>query len=94
MRHVLASAQRAGARTNLISGPLLQLPLYQPENIERGDGARFLVAGWPTPLGAAINSAESVFDDEGICLVPRVGQILEFMAEEVMSFARPAGVRR
>jgi hypothetical protein len=38
-------------------------------------------------LGAAINSAESVFDEEGICLVPRVGQILELMAEEVMSFA-------
>jgi FMN reductase len=166
MRHVLAAAQRAGARTNLISGPLLQLPLYQPDNPERGEGARFLVAelaradgiivgspgyhgsisglvknaldyaedlrtdarpyfsgravgciataggwpgavntlgalrdivhalrGWPTPLGAAINSAESVFDGEGICLVPRVGQILDTMAEEVMSFARPAGPR-
>jgi FMN reductase len=46
--------------------------------------------GWPTPLGAAINSADSVFDEEGICLVPRVGQILELMAEEVMSFARQA----
>src|ERR1700732_4075050 len=44
MRHVLAAAQRAGARTNLISGPLLQLPLYQPENLDRGEGARFLVA--------------------------------------------------
>jgi FMN reductase len=167
MRHVLTSAQRAGARTNLISGSLLQLPLYQPENLERGDGARFLVAelaradgiiigspgyhgsisglvknaldyaedlrtdarpyfsgravgciataggwpgavntlsalrdivhalrGWPTPLGAAINSAESVFDDEGICLVPRVGQILDLMAEEVMSFARLAAPRQ
>ena len=32
MRHVLNAAQRAGARINLISGPLLQLPLYQPDN--------------------------------------------------------------
>jgi FMN reductase len=49
--------------------------------------------GWPTPLGAAINSAESVFDGEGICQVPRVGQILDMMADEVMSFVRPAGPR-
>jgi FMN reductase len=164
MRHVLSASQRIGARIKLISGPLLQLPLYQPENPERGAGARLLVAelaladgiiigspgyhgsisglvknaldyaedlrtdarpyfsgravgciataggwpgaintlsalrdivhalrGWPTPLGAAINSAESVFDDEGKCLVPRVGQVLDLMAEEVMSFALKQG---
>jgi FMN reductase len=164
MRHVLSVSQRIGARIKLISGPLLQLPLYQPENPERGAGARLLVAelaladgiiigspgyhgsisglvknaldyaedlrtdarpyfsgravgciataggwpgaintlsalrdivhalrGWPTPLGAAINSAESVFDDEGKCLVPRVGQVLDLMAEEVMSFALKHG---
>ncbi len=161
MLHVLKAAERSGARTALISGPLLQLPLYQPENAERSDGARSLVAqlaladgiiigspgyhgsisglvknaldyaedlrtdvrpyfsgravgciataagwpgavntlgalrdivhalrGWPTPLGAAINSAENVFDDSGRCLVPRVAQVLDLMAEEVMSFAR------
>ena len=48
--------------------------------------------GWPTPLGAAINSAESVFDEEGVCVVPRVGQVLELMAEEVMAFARQAAI--
>jgi FMN reductase len=163
MRHVLSAAQRAGARIGLISGPLLQLPLYQPENPERGEGARSLVAelaladgiiigspgyhgsisglvknaldyaedlrtdvrpyfsgravgciataggwpgaintlsalrdivhalrGWPTPLGAAINSAEMVFDEAGHCLVPRVGQVLDLMAAEVMGFARAA----
>jgi FMN reductase len=161
MRHVLAAAQRAGARINLISGPLLQLPLYQPENPERGEGARLLVSelaaadgiiigspgyhgsisglvknaldyaedlrtdsrpyfsgravgciataggwpgavntlgalrdivhalrGWPTPIGAAINSTETVFDDAGKCLVPRVGQVLDMMAQEVMNFTR------
>jgi FMN reductase len=160
MRHVLNASQRIGARIKLISGPLLQLPLYQPEIAERGESARLLVAelaladgiiigspgyhgsisglvknaldyaedlrtdprpyfsgravgciataggwpgaintlsalrdivhalrGWPTPLGAAINSAESVFDEAGRCLVPRVGQVLDLMAEEVMSFA-------
>ena len=164
MRHVLNATQRLGARIKLISGPLLQLPLYQPENAERGESARLLVAelaladgiiigspgyhgsisglvknaldyaedlrtdarpyfsgravgciataggwpgaintlsalrdivhalrGWPTPLGAAINSAESVFDEEGRCLVPRVGQVLDLMAEEVMSFALRRG---
>jgi FMN reductase len=161
MRHALNAAQRAGARIKLISGASLQLPLYQPENAERGEGARYLVAelsladgiiiaspgyhgsisglvknaldyaedlrtdarpyfsgravgciataggwpgaintlgalrdivhalrGWPTPLGAAINSAEAVFDDAGHCLVPRVGQVLDLMAAEVMDFAR------
>jgi FMN reductase len=47
--------------------------------------------GWPTPLGAAINSAETVFDEEGSCLVPRVAQVLDMMAQEVMSFARLVG---
>lgn len=167
MRHVLMAAQRAGARTNLISGPLLQLPLYQPENLNRGENARFLVnelaradgiivgspgyhgsisglvknaldyaedlradvrpyfsgravgciatasgwpgavntlgalrdivhalRGWPTPLGAAINSTENVFDEEGRCVVSRVAQILDTMAEEVMSFALSSGARR
>jgi len=161
MLYVLEAAERAGARTNLISGPMLQLPLYQPDNPARSDGARSLVAelamadgiilgspgyhgsisglvknaldyaedlrsdarpyfsgravgciataagwpgavntlsalreivhalrGWPTPLGAAINSAEKVFDEDGSCLVPRVGKLLELMADEVMSFAR------
>ena len=44
MRHVLNAAQRAGARTKLISGPSLQLPLYQPDNPERSEAARDLVA--------------------------------------------------
>jgi FMN reductase len=166
MLYALRAAERAGARTNIICGPMLQLPLYQPDNPERSDGARSLVAelaqadgiiigspgyhgsisglvknaldyaadlrtdvrpyfsgravgciataagwpgavntlsalreivhalrGWPTPLGAAINSAETVFDEEGSCLVPRVGQVLEMMAQEVMSFARAVGPR-
>jgi FMN reductase len=166
MVHVLSAAQRAGARTKLISGSLLQLPLYQPDNPERGEGARSLVAelaladgiiigspgyhgsisglvknaldyaedlrtdprpyfsgravgciataagwpgavntlgalrdivhalrGWPTPIGAAINSAENVFDENGTCLVPRVGQILDLIAGEVMSFARSVAAR-
>jgi len=161
MRHVLDAAQRAGAKTRLISGLALQLPLYQPDNPERSDAARALVAelaladgiiigspgyhgsisglvknaldyaedlrtdtrpylsgravgciataggwpgavntlgalreivhalrGWPTPLGAAINSAERVFDDEGRCQVPRVAEMLDIIAAEVMSFAR------
>jgi FMN reductase len=162
MRYVLAAAERAGARTKLISGSALQLPLYQPDNPERSDAACSLVAdlaladgiilgspgyhgsisglvknaldyaedlrtdvrpyfsgravgciataagwpgavntlgalrdivhalrGWPTPLGAAINSAEQVFDERGVCQAPRVAQMLELIAGEVLSFARP-----
>lgn len=161
MRHVLLAAQRAGARTKLISGSSLQLPLYQPENSDRSDAARDLVMelaradgiilgspgyhgsisgliknaldyaedlrsdkrpyfsgravgciataggwpgavntlgalrdivhalrGWPTPLGAAIISTEKVFGEDGSCLVPRVAQTLEMIADEVMSFVR------
>ena len=163
MRHVLAAAERAGARTKLISGPSLQLPMYEPGNPERSDGARELVAelaladgiilgspgyhgsisglvknaldyaedlrtdprpyfsgravgciataggwpgavntlgalrdivhalrGWPTPLGAAINSTEKVFDEQGVCQVPRVAQMLDVIAAEVISFIRTA----
>ena len=159
MQHVLNAADRAGARTRLISGPALQLPMYEPENPERTDAARDLVAqlaladgiilgspgyhgsisgliknaldyvedlrgdprpylsgravgciataggwpgavntlgalrdivhalrGWPTPLGAAINSSERVFDDVGRCIVPRVAQMLDLIAAEVMGF--------
>jgi FMN reductase len=159
MQYVLRTAQKAGARTRLISGPALELPMYQPDNSERSDAARDLVAqlaaadgiilgspgyhgsisglvknaldyaedlrgdarpyfsgravgciataggwsgavntlgalrdivhalrGWPTPMGAAINTSERVFDDSGGCLVPRVAQTLELMAVEVMSF--------
>jgi FMN reductase len=42
--------------------------------------------GWPTPLGAAINSSENVFDEAGNCLVPRVAQILDVIAAEVIGF--------
>ena len=161
MQHVLKAADRAGARTRLISGPALQLPMYQPENSDRSETARDLVAqlaladgiilgspgyhgsisgliknaldyaedlradirpyfsgravgciataggwpgavntlgalrdivhalrGWPTPLGAAINSSERVFDEHGECLVPRVAQILDVIADEVIDFLR------
>ena len=160
IQHVLAAAERAGARTRLISGSALQLPIYQPDTPERSEAARSLVAelaiadgivlgspgyhgsisglvknaldyaedlrgdprpyfsgravgciataggwpaavntlgalrdivhalrGWPTPLGAAINSAERVFDEEGACRIPRVAQMLETMAAEVLEFA-------
>jgi len=165
MRHVVNAVERRGARVKLISGQALQLPLYQPENSERSDDARALVAelaladgivigspgyhgsisglvknaldyaedlrndarpyfsgravgciataggwpaavntlnalrdivhalrGWPTPMGAAINSSEGVFDKSGACVSSRVAQILDLMAEEILSFrAAPTG---
>ena len=159
MQFVLDATARAGARTRLISGSALQLPIYQPDSDERGDAARDLVGqlaladgiiigspgyhgsisglvknaldyaedlrgdarpyfsgravgciataggwpgavntlgalrdivhalrGWPTPMGAAINSSERVFDEAGRCQVPRVAQVLQGIADEVMSF--------
>ena len=161
MQHVLDAAARSGARVKLICGAALELPLYQPENPQRSDGARELVAhlaqadaiilgspgyhgsisglvknaldyaedlrhdarpyfsgravgciataggwpgavntlgalrdivhslrGWPTPLGAAINSSDKVFDDAGRCVAPRVAQMLDLIADEVLAFVR------
>jgi len=163
MQYVLAAAERAGARTKLISGLALQLPLYQPDTPQRSEGARYLVGelaaadgiilgspgyhgsisglvknaldyaedlrtdrrpyfsgravgciataggwpgavntlgalrdivhalrGWPTPLGAAINSTEKVFDEAGACQVARVALVLDTIAGEVLSFAKTA----
>lgn len=159
MRYVLEAAERAGARTQLISGPALELPMYQPENPHRSEAARHLVAqlaladgiilgspgyhgsisglvknaldyaedlrtdprpyfsgravgciataggwpgavntlgalrdivhalrGWPTPLGAAINTSDKAFDENGKCVVPRVAETLELIAGEVIGF--------
>lgn len=44
--------------------------------------------GWPTPLGAAINTAEPVFDADGHCIDPRTASILETIGQEVVTFAR------
>jgi FMN reductase len=45
--------------------------------------------GWPTPLGAAVNSAEPVFDREtGACSSDRVRTQLEIVGREVVEFAR------
>ncbi len=43
--------------------------------------------GWPTPLGAAINSSEPVFDAAGQCLAAPVGQQLEIIGRQVVEFA-------
>jgi FMN reductase len=167
MRHVLTAVERGGAHTKMISGHLLQLPLYQPDNAMRSEEARVLVAelaladgivigspgyhgsisglvknaldyaedlrsdarpyfsgravgciataggwpaavntlnalrdivhalrGWPTPMGAAINSSEGVFDKTGACIAPRVVQMLDLMAEEVLRFAAGAMAQR
>ena len=56
MRYVLAAAEREGARTRLISGASLQLPLYQPDNTERSSGARELVAELALADGIVLGS--------------------------------------
>ncbi len=43
--------------------------------------------GWPTPLGAAINSTESIFDDTGDVVDARARFQLETVTREVLQFA-------
>src|ERR1700686_921443 len=83
MRHVLATAQRAGARTKLISGPLLQLPLYQPDNPERSDGARDLVAELALADGIILGSPGYHGSISGL-----VKNALDY-AEDLRTDARP-----
>jgi FMN reductase len=44
LRCALRAAERAGARTAMLAGPDLQLPMYAPEKAERLEGASELVS--------------------------------------------------
>ena len=83
MRHVLNATQRRGARIKLISGPLLQLPLYQPENAERGESARLLVAELALADGIIIGSPGYHGSISGL-----VKNALDY-AEDLRTDARP-----
>ncbi|MGH3942756.1 MAG: NADPH-dependent FMN reductase [Pseudonocardiaceae bacterium] len=43
--------------------------------------------GWPTPLGAALNSSQVSFDDQGIPSDPAVERTLRTIGEQVVQFA-------
>jgi FMN reductase len=43
--------------------------------------------GWPTPLGAAIVTANPIFDTAGNCLSPRIETQLKLIAQQVLDFA-------
>jgi FMN reductase len=47
--------------------------------------------GWPTPLGATINSALKPFDDSGALKDPRDAFQVEMVAQQVVEFARVWG---
>lgn len=44
--------------------------------------------GWPTPFGAALNSAGGLFDEAGSCRDAKDAWALTTVAEQVMEFAR------
>ena len=43
--------------------------------------------GWPTPLGAALNSAEVSFDEHGVPSDPAVDRTLRMIGQQVVQFA-------
>jgi FMN reductase len=43
--------------------------------------------GWPTPLGAGINTAESVFDASGACIEKAAAMQLVIVGRQVVEFA-------
>jgi FMN reductase len=44
--------------------------------------------GWPTPFGAALNSANDLFDEIGSCRDDKDAWQLDTVAEQVMAFAK------
>lgn len=44
--------------------------------------------GWPTPLGGAVNSLETKFDEAGDCSDEKVQATLRAIGEQVVDFAR------
>jgi FMN reductase len=43
--------------------------------------------GWPTPLGATLNTASGVFDDDGACTDAKAALQLQVVARQVTRFA-------
>jgi FMN reductase len=43
--------------------------------------------GWPTPLGAAVNSAQVTFGPDGECSDEKVAESLRLIGKQVMDFA-------
>jgi FMN reductase len=43
--------------------------------------------GWPTPLGAALNTAEPLFDAHGNCTDPKAANALNAVGRQVVEFA-------
>ena len=49
--------------------------------------------GWPTPLGATLNTATGIFDAGGSCTDPKAALQLDLVARQVVQFAL-AGISR
>jgi FMN reductase len=47
--------------------------------------------GWPTPLGAAVNSKQVIFDEDGGCSDPNVVEMLRVIGGQVVEFAEHHG---
>jgi FMN reductase len=43
--------------------------------------------GWPTPLGATLNTTEPIFDASGACIDPKALAQLATVAQQVVGFA-------
>jgi FMN reductase len=48
--------------------------------------------GWPTPMGAAINSSLAIFDEEGTCIDDAARFQLEMVGHQVVDFAQMRAV--
>jgi FMN reductase len=49
--------------------------------------------GWPTPMGAALNTAGALFDANGVCIDRGARFQLELLGRQVVEFARMSSAR-
>ena len=56
-------------------------------------GIAHALRGWPTPLGVAINTAEPVFDADGVPTDPRIDEQFSMLATQVVEFAQMRALR-
>jgi FMN reductase len=54
-------------------------------------GIAHALRGWPTPLGAALNTATPLFDETGICLDLSARMQLQTVGQQVVEFAKLRG---
>ena len=86
-----AGAGNSGTVFASLFAPMLAMALGWQAAVTTLSALRSIVhalRGWPTPLGAALNSTEVSFDDHGVPSDPAVERTLRTIGQQVVQFAQ------